>query len=69
MQQLSSVSYATEIKESADGLPTYRETRVGSELLGMFYCFGQVWQGWGNLQARALPEAYSITAIALIRMP
>ncbi len=60
IQQLSAVSYATEIKELADGLLTYQYRRPGSEVDGMFFCWENLWHGWGNLQALALLKAFQV---------
>ena len=41
---------------------TYQYRRPGSDVDGLFFCWENLWHGWGNLQALALLEAFQATS-------
>ncbi len=61
MQAHSDLDYSTQIRQLADGLLTYQYRQPGSDVDGMFFCWENLWHGWGNLQALALLEAFVVT--------
>ncbi|MCH7938951.1 MAG: hypothetical protein IID13_04290 [Candidatus Marinimicrobia bacterium] len=62
MQAHSDLDYSPQIRQLADGLLTYQYRRPGSDVDGLFFCWENLWHGWGNLQALALLEAFQVTS-------
>ena len=60
MHSYSSIDYSSQMKQLADGILTYQHNSPASAADGMFFCWENVWHGWGNLQALALVEAFKI---------
>lgn len=60
MHKNSPLDYSTEIRLLAEGLVTYQYLNPESVADGMFFSWNNLWHNWGNLQALAILEAYSI---------
>ncbi|MBC8402190.1 MAG: hypothetical protein H8E14_11940 [Candidatus Marinimicrobia bacterium] len=61
LHQTGEFDFFTEIKQLSQGLVASQFRLPGHELNGMYFCWENIWHGWGNTQAYALMEAYRIT--------
>jgi len=53
--------FSNHINILAEGLMGWQFVDSGHELNGMYFCWNNIWHSWGNNQAFALLQAYSIT--------
>lgn len=60
MTRVSSLDYRPEVQKLSEGIMTYQLRSEDSELDGMFYSWRNVWHNWGNLQALALLEGFTL---------
>lgn len=61
LHQTGDFDYYIEIRQFALALQASQLQETGHKLDGMYYCWQNVWHGWGNNQAYALAKAYQIT--------
>ncbi len=61
MQRHSELDYRRQIAQLAAGIMTYQLRDSASAADGMFYSWQNSWHNWGNLQARALLEAFEVS--------
>ncbi|MCG2716196.1 MAG: hypothetical protein L6422_07915 [Candidatus Marinimicrobia bacterium] len=54
--------YLDAIEKLAEGLIVCQFQQEDHRLNGMYFCWNNIWHGWGNNQAYALLETYKITA-------
>lgn len=61
LQQSGDFDYIDEIEKFSEALILSQYQNSGSKINGMYFCWDNIWHGWGNSQAFALLEAYKIT--------